>query len=83
MNIEKMLTCKYCNKVYNEPITLTCCGESLCKQHIQDLLSIDDTNSLICPFCNKLNSNQNANNNNNKRRSNLHKNEKIIVNVFY
>ena len=58
MNLEKMLTCKYCNKIYNEPITLAC-GESLCKEHIQELLSIDDTNSLICPFCNIQNSNQN------------------------
>ena len=58
MNLEKMLTCKYCNKIYSEPITLAC-GDSLCKEHIQELLSIDDTYFLICPFCNIKSSNQN------------------------
>ena len=59
MNIKENLTCKYCNKVYNEPITLTCCGESMCKQHINELLSIDDSNTFLCPFCDNQNSNQN------------------------
>ena len=58
MNIERNLTCKYCNKVYNEPITLPC-GDSFCKQHINELLSIDDTNTFLCPFCNTESSNQN------------------------
>ena len=58
MNIGKKLTCKYCNKVYNEPITLPC-GDSICKQHVHDLLAIDDTNTFLCPFCNERNSNQN------------------------
>ena len=59
MNIKQNLTCKCCNKVYNDPITLTCCGESMCKQHINEFLSNDDTNTFLCPFCNKQNSNQN------------------------
>ena len=58
MNMKENLTCKYCNKVYNEPITLPC-GDSLCKQHINELLSIDDSNTFLCPFCNKQNLNQN------------------------
>ena len=58
MNIKEKLICKYCYQVYNEPITLQC-GHSLCKQHIQDLLSIDDTNTFLCPFCNEQIPNQN------------------------
>ena len=58
MDIERNLTCKYCNKVYNEPITLPC-GESLCRQHINELLSIDDANTFYCPFCNEQNLNKN------------------------
>ena len=58
MNLEKVLTCKYYNKVYNEPITLPC-GDSLCREHIKDLLSIDETNTFLCPFCDIKNSNQN------------------------
>ena len=59
MNMKENLTCKCCNQVYKEPIILTCCGESMCKQHINELLSIDDSNTFLCPFCNKQNSNQN------------------------
>ena len=59
MNIKENLTCKYCNQFYNEPITLSCCGESMCKQHINELLSIDNSNTFLCPFCNEQNLNQN------------------------
>ena len=59
MNIKQNLTCKCCNKVFYEPIALSCCGESMCKQHINELLSIDDSNTFLCPFCDKQNSNQN------------------------
>ena len=59
MNIKENLTCKCCNKVLYEPIALTCCGESMCKQHINELLSIDDSNTFSCPFCDKQNPNQN------------------------
>ena len=59
MNIGKKLTCKYCNQIYKEPITLVCCGDSLCKKHVHDLLDIYDTNTFLCPFCNERNSNQN------------------------
>ena len=59
MNMKENLTCKCCNQVYNEPIILTCCGESMCKQHINELVSIDDSNTFLCPFCNKQIQNQN------------------------
>ena len=57
--MKENLTCKCCHHVYKEPITLTCCGESMCKQHINELLSIDDSNTFLCPFCDKQNPNQN------------------------
>ena len=57
--MKENLTCKCCNQVYNEPIILTCCGESMCKQHINELVSIDDSNTFLCPFCNKQIQNQN------------------------
>ena len=59
MNIKEKLTCKYCNQIFKEPVTLTCCGDCLCKEHINDLLSIDDTNTFICPLCNEKTTNQN------------------------
>ena len=59
LNIKKKLECKHCYQVYKEPIILTCCGESMCKQHINELQSIDDSNKFLCPFCDKQNSNQN------------------------
>ena len=59
MNIKEKLTCKYCYQIYQEPITLVCCGESLCKHHINELLAIGGTNTFLCPFCNEKNVNQN------------------------
>ena len=59
MNIKEKLTCKYCNNIYKNPITLTCCGDCLCKEHINDLLSIDETNTFSCPFCDEKTTNQN------------------------
>jgi hypothetical protein len=59
MNIKENLTCKYCHQIFKEPITLTCCGDCLCKEHINDLLSIDDTNTFSCPLCHEQNTNQN------------------------
>ena len=51
MNINEQLTCKYCKEIYKEPLSLNCCGETICKCHIEELLSIDDSNTFICPFC--------------------------------
>ena len=59
MNIKEKLTCKYCNQIFKHPITLACCGDCLCKDHIKDLLSIDDTNAFSCPLCNEKTTNQN------------------------
>lgn len=59
MNIKEKLTCKYCNQLYKEPITLTCCGDNLCKQHIAELISNSSSSEFWCPLCNEQNSNKN------------------------
>lgn len=45
MNIVKDLTCSYCNKIYEDPIILDCCGQNICKKDIQ----IIKTNQENCP----------------------------------
>ena len=49
MNIEKDISCKSCNQTYRDPIYLYCCGENICKTHIDELAS---TNLIVCPLCN-------------------------------
>jgi len=58
MNIKEELTCKHCNEIYKSPIALNC-GDSLCKHHLEELVSKSSTNNFICPICNEENSNQN------------------------
>ena len=60
MNAKEKLTCKYCNQIYNSPITLTC-GDSICKHHIEELISNNSINKFNCPVCNKENLNQELN----------------------
>ena len=50
MNLIENLTCKYCKKIYSEPVFLNCCGKHICKADMDDFLS----KSLIfpCPICN-------------------------------
>ena len=59
MDINEQLTCKYCKEIYKEPLSLICCGENICKCHIEELLSIDETNKFFCPFCDVENANSN------------------------
>jgi len=61
MNIKEELTCKYCYDIYNSPITLTCCGDNICKHHIEELISNNSSNTFSCPLCNNENTNQNFN----------------------
>jgi hypothetical protein len=58
MNIKEELTCKYCNDIYNIPITLAC-GDSICKHHIEELISSNSPNKFSCPLCNEEIINQN------------------------
>ena len=47
MNLIDNLTCKYCNKIYTEPVFLNCCGENICKEDILLFKS-----PFTCPICN-------------------------------
>ena len=60
MTIKKELTCQYCNQIYKQPITLPC-GDSICKHHIEELISNNSINKFNCPLCNKENLNQELN----------------------
>ena len=59
MNIQEKLTCRYCHAIFNHPITLICCGENICKQHIDELIKESSSNKFMCPFCSQENANQN------------------------
>ena len=61
MTINQQLTCKYCNEIYTEPVTLNCCGDNICKRHINEFLYFGETNKLLCPLCNLENAHQNFN----------------------
>ena len=61
LNIKKKLECKHCNEIYKQPITLVCCGNVICKQHVQEFISNSSSNKFTCPLCNQENTNQNFN----------------------
>ena len=51
--IGEELTCKQCRQIYDEPVTLNCCGESVCKKHIEQLLSTSSVDKkFACLICN-------------------------------
>ena len=58
MNIKDKLTCKCCNEILKNPITLNCCGDNICQQHLNELISSNSSNRFMCPLCNKENLNQ-------------------------
>ena len=58
MNLKEKYTCKYCNQILKDPITLNCCADNICKQHILELRSSSSSNVFWCPLCNEQNSNQ-------------------------
>ena len=51
MNIKDDFKCKHCNETFNDPISLNCCGENVCKKHIDELLL--KTENISCMFCDK------------------------------
>ena len=61
MNIKEELTCNYCNEVYTNPLTLNCCGENICKQHVEELTLNNTSKTFTCPLCNEENENQKLN----------------------
>ena len=58
MNVKEKLTCKYCNQIYKNPITLTC-GDNICIHHIEELISSSSSNKFPCPLCSTQNLNLN------------------------
>ena len=52
MNIKDDFTCKHCKKTFLDPVFLTCCGENICKKHIDKLLL--QTTNVSCMFCEKV-----------------------------
>ena len=58
MNIKEELACKYCNQIFNNPVTLPC-GDTICKHHIEELISNNTSNKFACPLCNEEILNQN------------------------
>ena len=58
MNAKEKLTCKFCNDIYKNPVALAC-GDSICKHHIEELISSSSSNKFSCPLCNEENTNQN------------------------
>ena len=52
MNIKQELTCNYCHEIFQNPILLTCCNESICKAHIEELISSSTSSEFTCPLCN-------------------------------
>lgn len=59
MDIKDEFTCRCCNEIYQSPISLICCGENICKQHIEELISKSSSIVFTCPLCMQENSNQN------------------------
>ena len=51
MNIKDDFTCKHCNETFKDPVSLFCCGENVCKKHIDELLLQKE--NVSCMFCDK------------------------------
>ena len=58
MNLKEKYRCKYCNQILKDPITLNCCGDHICKQHIEELRPSSSSNVFWCPLCDEENTNQ-------------------------
>ena len=48
MNMKEEYTCKICKQIYNDPITLYCCGENICMKHIEKIMSSNKFTCLLC-----------------------------------
>ena len=48
MNIKEEFTCQICKQIFTDPITLNCCGENICKKHIEKIMSRDKFTCLLC-----------------------------------
>ena len=46
--MKEEFTCKICKQIYNNPITLNCCGENICMKHIEKIMSRGTFTCLLC-----------------------------------
>ena len=46
--IGEELKCNHCKKVLCDPVSLNCCGENVCKQHIDELSSSKNKECMLC-----------------------------------
>ena len=49
-SIRSVLTCKYCNNVYNNPIYLPC-HKTMCRAHVNELSKDNKMSAIKCFFC--------------------------------
>jgi DNA repair exonuclease SbcCD ATPase subunit len=52
MNLEEDIKCAICKEILLDPVSLNCCGENVCKKHIDEILSKQPKNDMLCPICN-------------------------------
>lgn len=47
------ITCQFddCHLIYEKPILLPCCGETICEKHVDSLRIDGDSNKYKCTFC--------------------------------
>ena len=53
MNIKDEFTCKHCNETFKDPVSLICCGENVCKKHIDEKLLQKESNDIVEPLVEK------------------------------
>ena len=53
LNLKSDFTCKTCNKILNEPISVPCTCLSICKLHVDNLNVKTKATSMTCQFCKK------------------------------
>lgn len=61
MNVKDEFICKFCREIIKNPVTLNCCSDKICKQHIEELFANNSSTRFMCPFCNEENLNQKLN----------------------
>jgi ribosome-binding protein aMBF1 (putative translation factor) len=52
-DLKKEATCSTCLKILNKPVLLPCKRSSICHEHIDELIRVNQENSLLCQQCAK------------------------------
>ena len=54
MDLKDLLTCNFCNCIFEDPVFLPC-HESICLKHVEEIKPRDDSaDEIRCPFCAEL-----------------------------